>query len=610
MNTMRALLRSGSVAFGLGVALFACSSAPSDGPLGSGSSALTIAPGTGLLNGTLPIPGVRVYSHLTLDSSGVPLASPTAAGTGALGANSLQSAYAIPTTLTTGATIAIVDAFDYPEAGGDLEVYRSNYGIPSLCANGCFQRVNQNGETSSYPSPAAGSSWLTEEALDLDMASVACPSCNIILVEANSSSNGDLDAAVNTAASMGATVISMSWGGSNDDESALNHPGIGLFAASGDGGYGVQFPAGSPLVTAVGGTVLTAVTPTAASPRGWTETAWNGAGSGCTSESKPSWQKDTGCGGRTIADVSAVASGNSPVAVYYGGSWYSVFGTSAATPLVAGIYAFTGNGRATGQYSYANLGAFNDVTSGSNGSCGGSYLCTAGAGYDGPTGNGTPNASAMAGFPAITSISPTSGVNSGGTQVTIVGARFNTSGGTQVTFGGAPAAAVSCPSTNLCYATTPVFGELDIAQTVDVQVTVASNASPTGLQDKFTFDAGPACTSAVSCAGVAFGFPNLVVDCPSTVDFYRFAGTSSQTLLGTGTSYSVQMDDVPGNVGACVPGGSCTDFSTFEISATYCGTVTKEPPPSTCDGRKEPTSACSAGWRCCGTDGWHCGLCE
>ena len=107
-----------------------------------------------------------------------------------------------------------------------------------------------------------------------------------------------------------------------------------------------------------------------------------------------------GCSKRTVADVSAVADPNTGVAVYdstkyQGRSGWMVFGgTSASAPIVAGVYALAGHTSVTNPASTpysAAAGSLNDVTSGSNGSCGGSYLCTAGSGYDGPTGLGTPN---------------------------------------------------------------------------------------------------------------------------------------------------------------------------------------------------------------------------
>ena len=122
-----------------------------------------------------------------------------------------------------------------------------------------------------------------------------------------------------------------------------------------------------------------------------------GAGSGCSAYiTKPSWQTDGGCARRTVADVSAIADPNTGVAVYdsyayRGASGWLVFGgTSVAAPIIAGVYALGGAGSSTAQSLY-NSSAFWDVTSGSNGSCGGSYLCTGTVGYDGPTGLGTPN---------------------------------------------------------------------------------------------------------------------------------------------------------------------------------------------------------------------------
>ena len=172
----------------------------------------------------------------------------------------------------------------------------------------------------------------------------------------------------------------------------------------------MSWPASSQYVTAVGGTTLK----TASNARGWTETVWSGAGSGCSAyEPKPSWQHDTGCAKRTVGDVSADADPNTGLGVYdtynscNGGSfcdflisigaaqgldgWAQVGGTSLSSPLIASVYALAGNSVTYGSTPYANTGALFDVTSGSNGSCGGSYLCTGKPGYDGPTGLGTPN---------------------------------------------------------------------------------------------------------------------------------------------------------------------------------------------------------------------------
>jgi subtilase family serine protease len=249
-------------------------------------------------------------------------------------------------------TVAIVDAYDLPTAESDLAVYRSQYGLPPCTtANLCFRKVNQRGVTGSYP--VANANWGQEIALDIDMVSAACPNCKILLVEADSDSFLDLGAAVNTAVAMGAIAVSNSYGGAEGSASSeayldanfYNHPGVAITASTGDCGYncsgsgsGVQYPAASPYVVAVGGTRLTRD----GSARGWTESAWGnaathaGAGSGCSLyESKPSWQHDAGCAKRTQADVSAVADPATGVAVYVTGVWQVFGGTSAASPIIA-----------------------------------------------------------------------------------------------------------------------------------------------------------------------------------------------------------------------------------------------------------------------------------
>ncbi|MFG3202201.1 peptidase S8 [Streptomyces sp. NPDC048192] len=326
-----------------------------------------------------------------------------AAAPSGYGPASLQSAYNLPSaTGGSGQTVAIVDAYDDPNAESDLATYRSQYGL-SACttANGCFTKVDQNGGTK-YPRGNSG--WAEEISLDLDMVSAACPNCKILLVEASSSSMTNLGTAVNTAVRLGAKFVSNSYGGSESssdatyDSTYFNHPGVAITVSSGDNGYGVEYPAASKYVTAVGGTSLK----TSSTTRGWTDTVWSGAGSGCSSyDAKPSWQKDTGCANRTVADVSAVADPNTGVAVYdtYGqGSGWMVFGgTSASSPLIAATYALAGApsaGSYPSSFPYAHTSALYDVTSGSNGSCGGSYLCTGTTGYDGPSGLGVPNGTA------------------------------------------------------------------------------------------------------------------------------------------------------------------------------------------------------------------------
>ncbi|MFE3651295.1 S8 family serine peptidase [Streptomyces sp. NPDC059152] len=339
-----------------------------------------------------------VKQHLSLR----PHVAPSGFGPG-----DLQSAYNLPQSGGSGQTVAIIDANDDPNAEQDLATYRSQYGLPECStANGCFQKVDQNGGTS-YPVPDAG--WAGEISLDVDMVSASCPSCHILLVEANSASMDDLGAAVNRAVTMGAKFVSNSYGGPEDstdttsDEQYFNHPGVAITVSSGDSGYGVEYPAASQYVTAVGGTSLQQD----GSARGWSESVWGssaggeGAGSGCSQyDAKPAWQKDTGCAKRTVADVASVADPATGLAVYdsYQASGWNVYGgTSASAPFIAGVYALAGTPGASdtpASYPYSHASALNDVTSGSNGSCSPSYLCTAGDGYDGPTGLGTPNGTA------------------------------------------------------------------------------------------------------------------------------------------------------------------------------------------------------------------------
>ncbi|GAA1989989.1 S53 family peptidase [Catenulispora subtropica] len=319
-----------------------------------------------------------------------------------LGPADLLSAYNLPADGGAGQTIAIVDAYNDPNAEADMNTYRAQYGLPACTsASGCFKQVNQKGGSKL---PRNNSGWAGEISLDLDMVSAIAPKAHIILVEASTASMTNLGTAVNTAVSMGAKFVSNSYGGgesSSDtsyDSTYFNHPGVAITVSSGDGAYGVEYPAASKNVTAVGGTALKRDSST----RGWSESVWytkagEGAGSGCSAyDSKPSWQKDTGCSNRTVADVSAVADPATGVAVYqtYGGTGWAVYGgTSASSPIIASVYALAGTPSAAvpAADAYAHTSALNDVTTGSNGTCSPSYLCTGGTGYDGPTGLGTPN---------------------------------------------------------------------------------------------------------------------------------------------------------------------------------------------------------------------------
>lgn len=337
----------------------------------------------------------RCYSHVVTDKTGNPNASTTPTG---YGPTQFQTAYNLPSsTAGSGQTIGIVDAYDDPNIESDLGVYSSHYGLPSCTtANGCFKKVNQTGGTS-YPAKNAG--WALEISLDVEIAHALCPNCKILLVEATTNSFTNLLAAEDYARAH-ATVVSNSWGGGESSgetsyDSHFSQTGLPITVSSGDSGYGVEYPASSQFVTAVGGTTLTLN----ANNTRKNETVWSGAGSGCSAyEPKPSWQHDAGCIRRTVADVAADADPNTGAAVYdtvrYQGrsGWFQVGGTSLASPIIASTYALAGNGANTvdGSYPYGHTSSLFDVTSGSNGTCSPAYLCTGKVGYDGPTGNGTP----------------------------------------------------------------------------------------------------------------------------------------------------------------------------------------------------------------------------
>jgi subtilase family serine protease len=273
--------------------------------------------------------------------------------------------------------------------------------------------VNQNGAASPVPAaPPAGDDWNLEAALDLDMASSACPSCKLVLVEAQDDQGNGLFIAQNAAAAIaGVVAISNSWGGpspgndaSLDSQFFTHAQAVNVFVSSGDSGNtgtAGDYPSTSEHVIAVGGTHL--VRSTAA--RGWTETVWSGAGSTCSRVlAKPAFQTPavptTACTRRAASDISAVADPNTGVAVFNArdGGFIVVGGTSASSPFTAGVFARYGISATTGHdasFAYTHTTEFFDITSGRNGNCA-SALCRAAAGWDGPTGIGSPNGAVLA----------------------------------------------------------------------------------------------------------------------------------------------------------------------------------------------------------------------
>ncbi|HEY3827943.1 MAG TPA: hypothetical protein VGL57_01980 [Solirubrobacteraceae bacterium] len=350
--------------------------------------AITVPPGATRQGSLLGAPTTSALGSLT----------PSLEGSGERGGFSpsdLRSAYQIPASGGASQVVAIVDAYDDPNAEADLKTYRSHYGLSECTkANHCFTKINQSDQEEGwYPKPDV--TWAEEISLDLDMVSAVCQECHIMLVEATNNEASNLQAAENEAANLGATEISNSWDGEErstetTEDTAFVHPGIPITFASGDDGYWVGYPSASKYVIAVGGTALSK----AEGFRGWQETAWEGAGSGCSAyESKPTWQSDPDCTKRTVADVAAVASPSTPVSAYdtYKQEGWGIFGgTSVAAPLIAGIEAHANKEvREEGAEAFYRYALF-DVTKGTNAYLCSGYLCNAEEGYDGPTGWGAP----------------------------------------------------------------------------------------------------------------------------------------------------------------------------------------------------------------------------
>jgi subtilase family serine protease len=342
----------------------------------------------------------KVYTHSSSDK--VKPAATTQALPAGYSPAQIQQAYGADTAAT--GRIAVVTAYNHPNAKADLDKYSQTFGLPvlSTCTTaaqlGCFEKMSQRGSTLALPRNNRG--WAFEASLDLEAAHAICPGCRLSLIEADTPYISSLTAAVDRAVAIGAQVVSMSWGGGEFSsqtsyDSHFNVPGVNFVAASGDDGYGAEWPAASNHVIAAGGTTLRLD----ASGR-TSETVWDGSGSGCSHyEAKPAWQHDTGCVRRTIADVAADADPATGLAVYssyspYGSGWFVVGGTSLATPIIASLLASAGAGNQTTvmNHLYGALGTSSlyDVVSGNNGSCAPAYLCTAGSGYDGPTGVGAP----------------------------------------------------------------------------------------------------------------------------------------------------------------------------------------------------------------------------
>ncbi len=368
-----------------------------------------------------PAPGARARSApSTAESPGaIPASEHLEPSSGSLSPADLQNAYGLTGTPAPEITqtIGIIDAFDDATIETDLTHFSNQFGLPLCTAEaGCLRKVNQEGSAAPLPPSkgAAERSWAEEIATDVELAHAVCPSCHILLVEANSTSYANLSAAETTAVKLGASEISNSWGGQepSSDASAFNHPGIVITASAGDNGYRnwleepdnqfTSYPASSPHVVAVGGTRLEYQK----TSKAWlSETVWNdggeseggfkegygASGGGCSDVfNAPPWQQNlsnwssVGCAGkRAVADVAAVGDPYTGVAIYNSTltlegntGWETIGGTSVASPIIASVFALAGGAhgvaypaRTLYENELAAPAALHDVVSGSNGEC-------------------------------------------------------------------------------------------------------------------------------------------------------------------------------------------------------------------------------------------------
>ncbi|MEP6642337.1 MAG: S8 family serine peptidase [Gaiellales bacterium] len=411
----------------LAAVIFLAAAAPTPALATSSAACSTPAPGT-----------MSCFARVLAEGFRPAIASTLSRLPAGYGPQRFHRAYSLPNLTprlhgTSGSrkkqTIAIVDAYSSRTAFADLTHFDATFGLPVFprctrtITSACFQAMNQSGGTK-LPRSAVPYGWDVEIALDVQVAHEICQNCRILLVEATSASFANLGKAVNTAVANGANVVSNSYGSYGADSSiggtgpsAYDHPGHAIVAAGGDSGFGPSYPADLNTVVAVGGTSLRMSGNTYMSETTWNSSAKSATGSGCdTTSLARTWQKAVstwaavGCGiFRGMNDVSADADPNTGAAVYNSAGarpgWIQVGGTSLSAPLIAGAYALAANsGTVTypASLAYAHPGALHDITSAGNlpGTqalpCTVIRQCTARAGYDLPTGLGTPHG--LAGF--------------------------------------------------------------------------------------------------------------------------------------------------------------------------------------------------------------------
>ena len=408
--------------------------------------------------------GISSVQDATEDSNATPMATGSvvatytpaqiraAYGLPALPASTSSLTSAQAAQLGAGQTIYIVDAQSDPNIAAELAAFNQKFGLPGCtttgiatnivlplatasAAAGCTFSVvyNTASGTMTASAPAYDSGWATEIALDVQWSHATAPLARIVLIEAQDATLNSLLGGVTLANAMGPGVVSMSFAAGEGSwtsqvDSAFTGTNMSYLAAAGDAGAGVNWPAVSPHVLAIGGTSLNY---TGSGNR--SETVWSGTGGGVSQyTATPAYQTSAvpGMGSpahRSVTDVSfnADPSTGQYVAVITSGSssvgWMSVGGTSLSTPQWAGVLAIANALRA--QASLGAVGAphsllytgiatvagtyasdLKDITQGSDGTCSSCYAKT---GYDLPTGLGTPNVTAL-----LTSVSSKSTTSS------------------------------------------------------------------------------------------------------------------------------------------------------------------------------------------------------